>query len=79
MESVKLPILFLKAGIPYIRHYTPYKLSFLSCQVHFVIIYCVNWLHAVVWMEQQQKKECQSRIDPPTFHLVFQQTIESAT
>lgn len=67
MESVKLPILCPKEGISHIRHCSPYKLSFLSCQVHFVTICCVNWLHAVLWMEQQQKKECQSRIDPPCF------------
>lgn len=78
MELVKLPILSPKAGITHIRHHTPYKRSFLSCQVHFVIISGVCWLHAVVWVEQQQQKECQSRIDPPKSHLVFQQTIESA-
>lgn len=65
MELVKLPNLFPKTGISCMRHHTPYKLSFLSCQVRFVIIYCVNWLHAVSWMQQQQKKECQSQIDQP--------------
>lgn len=72
MELAKLPIRFPKTGISHIRHYTPHKLPFVSCQVHCVIIYCVEWLHAMFWMEQQQKKACPSRIDPPKFHLVSQ-------